>query len=80
MKISIKRAVISPNLDLILGKVFLNSKKVENFSKNELLNAALFYAKLGLPVFPLNNSTLRNSDARCSCRVWKVCDKTAKHQ
>jgi putative DNA primase/helicase len=79
MKISIKRAVISPNPDLILGKVFLNSKKIENISKNELLNAALFYAKLGLPVFPLHNSTLRNGEARCSCRDWKECDKTAKH-
>ncbi len=34
---------------------------------------------MGLPVFPLHNSTLRNGEARCSCRDWKECNKPAKH-
>jgi hypothetical protein len=79
MKISFKRAVISPNPKLISGNVYLNPKKVENNAKNELLNAALFYAQLGLPVFPLHSFTLRNGEARCSCRDWKDCNKPAKH-
>lgn len=79
MKLPLKRVVLSPNPDLILGNVYLNSKKVDNYSKNELLNAALFYAKLGLPVFPLHSYTRRNDEARCSCRDWKDCNKPAKH-
>lgn len=79
MKIPMKRAVIAPNTELMLGNVHLNPKKVETFSKNELLNAALFYAKLGIPVLPLHSPTLRNSEARCSCRDWQECEKIAKH-
>ncbi len=79
MKLPLKQVVLSPNPDLILGNVYLNSKIVENRSRNDLLNAALFYAKLGLPVLPLHSFTRKNGEARCSCRDWKDCDKTAKH-
>ncbi len=79
MKLPLKRVVQSPNPDLILGNVYLNSNNVENHSKNELLNAALFYAKLKLSVVPLHSFTLRNGAVQCSCRDWKDCDKQAKH-
>lgn len=79
MKIPMKRAVIAPNTELMIGNVHLNFKKEGTFSKNELLNAALFYAKLGLPVLPLHSPTLRNGEVRCSCRDWKECNKQAKH-
>ncbi|HEX8286717.1 MAG TPA: bifunctional DNA primase/polymerase [Pyrinomonadaceae bacterium] len=79
MNIPVKRLIITPNPDLILGKVYLNPKQAEIFSENKLLNAALFYAKLGLPVFPLHNFALESRVNRCSCRDWKECNKPAKH-
>ncbi len=79
MKLPLKQVVLSPNPDLIPGNVYLNSKNIENYSKNELLNAALFYAKLKLPVVPLHSFTVRNGAVQCSCRDWKDCDKRAKH-
>jgi putative DNA primase/helicase len=58
---------------------FLNSKKIDTPSTNNLLNHALHYARLGYAVLPLQNIVENDGIKRCSCRRWKHCETIGKH-
>lgn len=58
---------------------FLNDKKFNKPTNNNLLNSALWYANLGCSVFPLHNLIADSQKIRCSCRYWKTCKIIGKH-
>lgn len=58
---------------------YLNSKAIEKRFNNNLLNHALHYAKLGLPVLPLHNPVRFGSSFICSCRDGRFCKDSCKH-
>lgn len=57
---------------------FLNAEGLDDTSNRSLV-AALRYASIGYPVFPLHNPKLRNGVVHCSCKKWLTCTNIGKH-
>ncbi|HEY0428428.1 MAG TPA: bifunctional DNA primase/polymerase [Pyrinomonadaceae bacterium] len=84
MKINIVNNAHYTKLDSVSQQLpeqdeFLNAKSIVRITENEILNHALYYAKIGYPVLPLHNVIINKSFVRCSCKDWKNCLRQGKH-
>ena len=69
-----ERAYMS-SINNVGNEEYLNKNSVFVSDENLLLEAAIHYARTGIPVFPLQNPIFEGDAVRCSCRDSQNCDK-----